>query len=420
MSSLPILMPKSQNWSCHNCAGCCSQHLIEVTEAERQRILDQHWTADDGVTQDPLVKLPGSKSAPQYRLAHQPDGRCVFLDDRGLCRIHAKFGEPAKPLACRVYPYALHPHGNAVTVSLRFSCPSVVANLGEPVAQQKAELRAIADAVVPAGAELIPPPEIRRGLRTDWPTFLAINRHLLKIMTDEQTDPLLRVYRGLALVEQIEHVSVSDFETIGVDGLLNLMLGVITTDTPHFDRFAPPSTTGRLFFRLCAANYARKDTVQTLAGGWRQRWRLLTAILRFTRGRGLVPPLQPGFNPVPFAALEEPFGGLPAGTEELLTRYWQVKLAGLHYCGPAYYQIPMDEGFRSLMLVLPVLLWLARWCAASESRTTLTLDDVRFALAAVDHHHGYAAFLGQASTRSRTRQLATTGDLFRLCLWYAR
>ena len=51
----------------------------------------------------------------RYRLGHQADGACVFLDERGLCRIHAKFGEQAKPLACRIYPYAFHPAGKKIT-----------------------------------------------------------------------------------------------------------------------------------------------------------------------------------------------------------------------------------------------------------------------------------------------------------------
>jgi lysine-N-methylase len=85
----------------------------------------------------------------RYRLAHQDDGACVFLDKKGLCRIHAKFGEPAKPLACRVYPYAVHPAGQQqLTVSLRFSCPSVVQNLGPAVASQRVELDQLSREIV--------------------------------------------------------------------------------------------------------------------------------------------------------------------------------------------------------------------------------------------------------------------------------
>ncbi len=132
-----VILPILQNWSCHNCGGCCREHQIVITADEKKRIDKQKWTAADGVAVDQPLIVPHGRD---FRLNHQTDGACIFLDDQGLCRIHAKFGEAAKPLACRAYPYAVHPSGNSVTVSLRFSCPSVVQNLGQPVAQQRQSL----------------------------------------------------------------------------------------------------------------------------------------------------------------------------------------------------------------------------------------------------------------------------------------
>ena len=62
---------------------------------------------------------------------------------------------------------------------------------------------------------------------------------------------------------------------------------------------------------------------------------------------------------------------------------------------------------------------IARWLAAGEGRAMLTLGDVKRALAAADHHHGYSPAIGGASARSRVRALAK-GDLPKLCVWYAR
>ena len=108
--------------------------MIAITATEKARIEKQNWTPADGTPSDrPCIVSLGSAA----RLNHQDDGACVFLDANGLCRIHARFGEDAKPLACRVYPYAIHPAGTSVTTSLRFSCPSVVQNAGLSVAQQR-------------------------------------------------------------------------------------------------------------------------------------------------------------------------------------------------------------------------------------------------------------------------------------------
>ncbi len=139
---LPLELPTIQNWSCHNCGGCCRQHAIAITAEEHERIAAQNWTAEEGIPAgQPLFERVGLFPWTKwYRLAHQPDGACVFLDERGLCRIHAKFGEQAKPLACRVYPYAFHPAGKKITVSLRFSCPSVAANRGTSLVAQQHDL----------------------------------------------------------------------------------------------------------------------------------------------------------------------------------------------------------------------------------------------------------------------------------------
>jgi lysine-N-methylase len=97
-----------------------------------------------------------------------------------------------------------------------------------------------------------------------------------------------------------------------------------------------------------------------------------------------------------------------------------VKIQGIHFCGPAYYGVPFIEGFRSLALIYPATLWLARWLAASDRRTTLCDDDVARALAIADHHHGYSPIFGSLSFRSRVRTLQKLGDIEKLIYWYSR
>lgn len=421
MALLPLKLPTIQNWSCHNCGGCCTQHLIEITPEERQRILDQQWTAADGVEQEPVVWFAGKKSQPRYRLAHRPDGACVFLTEDGLCRIHAKFGEPAKPLACRVYPYALHPHGKSITVSLRFSCPSVVANLGKPVAQQTSDLQTIEALVVPEGAERMPPPRLSPTEHVEWPVFETFINRVLGQLSHEASPLLQRFYRVLAWTNLVATSRLDGLNRTQINEFMTLLTTALSTQSAQLPtEIDPPGKLGRLYFRLFAAQYARKDTVRNLSGGWADRWRLFRAVLRFTRGRGNLPPLQAGLHAVPFEALEGPFGELPEGTNELFTRYWQVKVQGLHCCGPAFYGLSLTEGLPFLLLMFPVTLWLARWRAVSQGRRVLTLTDVQEGLAMADHNQGYAETLGQRSARTRMKYLMESGELFRLGYWYAR
>lgn len=421
MSLLPLELPTIQNWSCHNCGGCCRQHAIEISADEHRRIVEQGWTGgQDGIPAgQPVFVRTGPPWNRRYRLAHQPDGACVFLDERGLCRIHARFGEPAKPLACRLYPYAFHPAGKKVAVSLRFSCPSVVANKGRPVSAQKQDLRLLESQVVPEGSNQMPPPRLGHRQSLDWPDTLRAIRFLSDLVGPDDNPIALRLQRALFIVELLGQATFNKVKGSRLDEFLEILRDA-TWSADESDSDSEPTRTGQTQFRLLAAQYARKDTFSQQNAGWRRRFLLLRAAFGFARGRGLTTPLQAGFNAVPFADLEQPFGPLPSETDEIFTRYFQLKIAGLHFCGVAYYGIPIVEGFQSLSLVYPVTLWIARWLAASAGRRTLENDDVIRALAIVDHHHGFSPAFGQRTFRSRVRLLQRLGDISRLIAWYSR
>ena len=421
MASPRLQLPIIQNWNCHNCGGCCKQHLIEVTAEERDRILNQNWSEEDGITQPVLEWHSGPPWRKSFRLAHQADGGCVFLDERGYCRIHAKFGEAAKPLACRVYPYAFHPGGKVSAVSLRFSCPSVVANRGTPVNQQLGEIRNLAGLVIPAGAEKSLPPRITENDRVDWPDFLSFVEGLDHTFTDPTVPLVVRLVRAVMWTTLVGKSAFEKLRGPRIRELIALLMEAARSEIPSFPETTDkPSKIGHLYFRTLVAQYARKDTVSSLSAGLFGRWQLFRAILKFTRGTGMIPPLQSDFKPVPFELLEQPFGPMDSQVDEIFTRYFRVKIQGLHFCGSAYYDVPFAEGFHSLALMFPVTLWLARWLAAGDGRTRLSVEDVSTALAIADHHHGYSSSLGQFAARSRTRALAENSDLSRLCYWYSR
>ncbi len=420
---LPLELPTIQNWSCHNCGGCCRQHAIEVTREEFERIVKQGWRGLPGFEpgQPIFVWHAGPFWNQRYRLANREDGACVFLDDKGLCRIHSKFGEAAKPLACRVYPYALHPAGKSVTVSLRFSCPSVVANRGQRLVDSIKDLREIERLVVPDAADQTSPPALTSAVNLDWKEIRLFVAALDQTFTAPRTTFLTRLLRALFWVNLVSQSQFTKIRGERLPDYLAIIMAAAEPEVPDdLSALPPPSRIGRVHFRLLAGQYARKGTSVEARAGWSGRWKLLQAAWRLSRGKGTVPPLQPGLREVPFAQLEQPFGGLPTGAEELLTRYFRVKIQGFHFCGPAYYDIPFVEGFQSLVLVVPSVLWIARWIAASADRQTLTLDDLQQAIAIADHHHGYSPLWGSYGFRSRIRTLARLGDIERLIAWYSR
>jgi len=432
MSHSGVMLPILQNWSCHNCGGCCREHQIAITEDEKRRIEKQKWTPADGVPADRPLVVPFGKA---WRLNHQDDGACVFLNEKGLCRIHAKHGEPAKPLACQVYPYAIHPAGNSVTTSLRFSCPSVVQNLGQPVAQQRTFVESLAKQIVPASYKAPETPEFFAGQKLDWSDFVRVQAYLERGLSDSQVDFATRLMRILSWLELAEQAQADVLRGDRLGELLNLLHSAAARAQPDNELpIVEPSKLGKLMFRQMIAQLLRHDTEATARQGLLGRMTLLAEGVRFTVGRGRVPRLadpisvnvafgQPAdlqnlISPR-FAQLEQPFDGRSAEFNELLTRYFRVKVQGIHFCGRAYYDMPVIDGFRSLALMYPATLWVARLRAAREGRSVLALRDVQAALATLDHNFGYSPALGLKSSRQRISQLAKLQQITALCGWYS-
>lgn len=417
MSPISLELPTIQNWSCHNCGGCCWQHAIYVTAAEEERIVQQNWTD--------LPNWPASKSLfvadgpkGRKRLATREDGACVFLDERGLCRIHGKFGEPAKPLACQIYPYAFHPLGEGLTVSLRFSCPSVVKNLGRNVTTQKSELQSLAMQVLPDNYQGAPPPELVRGQRVAWPELIDCVDALDAMLDVEAVPLVLRLRRILAWCDLLEKAPLAHLTGEKLTAMIELLyaecehtVGEKTLDTP--------TGMGQRLFRLAAGQYARHDTLASRPS-LATRWNFFWSGIRFARGRGLTPAPHRSLSAVPFTKLNESFGGLTPEMEEVLTRYLRVKVQGLHLCGRAAYGESLIDGMRTMILVTAVMLWIARWVAASRSRSAWKLDDLIEAITIGDHNHAYSPAFGTVSALSRVRMLNQLGDLERLLAWSAR
>ncbi|MCL5271231.1 MAG: YkgJ family cysteine cluster protein [bacterium] len=419
--AISLKLPTIQNWSCHHCTNCCRHHAIEVTAEERRRILSQRWTVKDGLPTGEAVFV--RQGGERYRLAHQTDGACVFLDERGLCRIHAKYGEAAKPRACRVYPYAFHPAGKKVAVSLRFSCPSVAANRGLSLGRQRDEIQRLARVVVPDGHERMPAPAVSKGKRVDWLDFMRFITALDETLTPANAPITLKLQRALYWLNLVEKSPTDGLAVNRPGDMLDFMRQAachcLPEETPPSLSEEVPAAMMKKMFRQLTAQYARKDTVADLSSGWSGRWKLLRAAMRFTRGTGLVPALQTVFREVPFESLEQPFG-VPEECEDLWTRYFRVKVQGLHFCGPAFYGWPLVEGFRSLALVFPATMWIARWLAVSQNRTKLSAEDVSQALTISDRHHGYSPIFGSFGFRGRVQTLSRMGEIPKLIRWYAR
>lgn len=412
MKSSRIEMPAGQNWSCHGCSDCCRGGLlITLLPEDRRRLEQQHWTSADGVDPAKLIV-----SGLNYdRLANKADGSCVFLDDAGRCRIHAKFGEAAKPLACRLYPLVIHPAGKKLLVGLRFSCPSAAANRGQPMTGQTAEAAKLARMFLPDEVSEIPPPAVAGAAGLDWPNFLRFSRWLDVTLAAEGVPVALKLLRALQWLGAVERGRLDQIAGDSAEEILAALVQSTAKKIPALpEQPEPPSAFGRLFLRLLVLEHARIVTVADRELRSSHRWKMLAAALRLARSSGRTAALREELKRVKLADIEKPFNPLSPASEALLTRYFRVKIQSLHFCGLGFFNRPLIEGFRNLALLYPVIIWLARWLAVSAGRAELADADVLRAVSLVDYHYSYSPYLPW-----RTRLLQSRNDIARLCAWYA-
>jgi lysine-N-methylase len=418
--SFPIKhLPVIQNWDCHATGTCCKEYRVTISDEEKKQIDAQGWTREElgGL---PAFTRHGPPWARRHQLNHRPDGSCVFLSEQGRCRIHERFGYEAKPLPCRLFPFVLVPAGDHWRVGLRYACPSAAGNKGRALPEHQQELLTFAAALAqrerlnePDGS-LNPPPRLENA-RLAWPDVLRIVDALLAILRNRRDALERRMRKCLALVHELRRARL-DMQGARLGELLSLLQSAADAEVPaNPTTVPPPGWIGRMLFRQAAALFTRKDHGPNRGVAARGRLALLGAACRFARGRGAIPRMHRGLPESTFEEVEMPRGPLPGPAEELLERYYTIKVGSLQFCGSASFGLPLWEGFEALALTLPAILWVARLWRDLPRELAVTQ-----ALTVVDDHVGFNRVLASFRQRLSFTILARTGEITRLIAWYSR
>jgi lysine-N-methylase len=418
-------LPLVQNWDCHSCGHCCSDYWVPVTDEERRQIEEQGWAKLPEFQDVPLFVKYGKWGRRKYRLNQGSNDYCIFLSDKGRCRIHEKFGLHAKPLACQIYPYILVPSGTHWRIGLRFACPSAAANKGRPVAEQLADLKRMAREFekwkVPGSRsfdriDAWPPPPLQGRQIASWDDLQHFVDVLLTLLQN-RSDPFpRRMLKCLALARECRQAR---FDRLAGDRLrefLAHLFATVNAEVPRdLSRLPRPGWMGRILFRTTLSIYLRKDQGRRRGVSARGRLALIGPAWRLVRGKGRIPFLQTGLPDKSFQELEEPAGPWPAEADEALERYYSVKVQSLQFCGATFYDFAFWDGFESLALTLPVIYWLMR-----GYRELGPAEAAFRAISVVDEHFGFNPFLGKFRQRLGTRILAFRREMDHLIAWYSR
>jgi lysine-N-methylase len=418
--TLPVRhLPVLQNWDCHGCTDCCRTYQVHISDEERQRIEAQGWSKLPEYQGIDVIVREGSRRRPRYRLGHHKDGTCVFLGDGGRCKIHEKFGGPAKPLTCRVYPYMLVPAGDHWRIGIRFACPSAANNLGRPLTEQTKDIRELAAEYQKqefVGGRTLRPPPLHGRQTVPWEDLFLFAQALGAIMQRRSERVERRLRKWLALASLCREAQFEKVTGPRLEEFLGIVLGALEDEVPEdAARIPPPSWAGRLLFRQILVLFTRKDIGPQKGRASRSRRALFSAAVRFARGTGPVPPVNSLLPETTFEALEAPAGLAPAECEEILERYFLMKVHSLQFTGPTNFHMSFWDGIEALVLTYPITMWLARAFSAQPRKEALVQ-----ALRIADDSFGFHPLLRSRRQKLGQRILSFRGEVPRLVAWYSR
>lgn len=418
--SLPVRsLPVLQNWDCHACSDCCREYRVNLTDEEHARIQSQGWENDPDMKGVKTVVKDGGWFSKQYRLNHHEDGACVFLNEKGLCRIHAKFGSEGKPLACRVFPFVLVPTGDHWRIGMRFACPSTTYNRGRPVAAHQDAIRAYIDGIEKReqlSERIIPVPMLQRAQTVPWSDIVILLSTFTKVVVDERRPLEWRLRKCLAIVDLCRE-SVFDKITGGrLKEFLSVIGEGVNPDVPaRPEAVAEPGWVGRVLFRNLVALYARKDSGRYRGVSRRGRLALLWAAWKFATGRGRVPRVHARIPETTFERVESATGLLNETSAAMLVRYFHVKIESGQFFGPTNFRRHFWDGLESLIVTYPAIRWLARALGDRPQE-----EAIAQAIGIIDDNFGYNPLLGSHRQLMSMRIMAGRGELARLVAWYSR
>ena len=416
-----------QNWDCAGCSACCRQYHVPVTAEERARIEAMGWEKEPDLAGVPLF-VRAARFSSEYRLNHRPDGACVFLGADNRCRIHAKFGSAAKPLACRIYPYLLVPAGDHWNLGLRFACPSAAENRGQPLAEHLSEARqyaALLEADVGPALADRPAPPLQKSQPVSWSDLSRIITAVSKVLANADDAVERRWRKVLFLVSMLRK---SRFDGGGqadkavTGGRLSELLHILSLasedEAPASPAEVPaPGWVGRMLFRPLVALYARKDSGVERGPAQMSAFGRFFAATQFARGKGSVPRVHGAIGTATFAEAEKPLPALSEHATSLLTRWSRVKVESGQFCGPTNFNLPVWDGLESLASAFAAVMWLARVLAAGGRSVD---EAVTLAVRMVDDNFGFNPLLGSARQKFALRLLGARGELTKLVAWYGK
>ena len=399
-TSLPIIVPGMpwQKYSCHGCGDCCRDFTVQLRDRDLKKLNEQGWS---GKLSGPITQTFRGNSY----LARRDDGACIFLNDDGLCRIHAEFGFEEKPIACQVFPFNIAPDSSSIRVGINFLCKSVQQNRGAGLESHRKDLRRFTGSLPELSQPAADPP-LAQGL--DAASRKEIDA-LIKRSDDwlcrSEIDLMTRLDGFAFIASCLGEAKLKNVRQARFVELLDTLFSVLP-DELYLQPMEPATKRQQGLLRQAVFTRTEDPRIDDTRGRIRSVLSQLVRSRSMRRGRGCTPHLTAALpQGVDFRAIEgvAPFDESPdsESISELWLRYLRASLYSGRLWGSAYYGWSVIDGLQALVLNLACISWLAKLSSAAESRPVALLQDYQLAIGRVDRQVGRAPWLGNPVERTR-------------------
>jgi lysine-N-methylase len=391
VTSAEFVFPPELRFTCSRCGDCCrSFHiLLGPGEAERLEGLDWGGSATDFAGVSTVVPAPVDPRSGRLALARRSDGACVYLGSGNQCRIHERFGEAAKPLLCRLYPFGFLPVGKRIAVDVSFACRAVSRGEGEPLSRQVPEWARLVEEA-PAARKLH---KFSKKHEVPGDLLWELEHHLVSILSDGSL-PLLDRVR--AVFEFNRLATTSDPGTEAARTLREVLAKGIPKqirESPLSPRSERMDRTGRaVFFHLLflilnptpSELFALPAKAKAREAGLRAQ---AADSYKFSEAHPLVDNREwkKTFGDVARVSADSVLSG---PTADVLALYLRAKILGQRFMREGEDEIPFVEAVPRLLLLFPIGVWTAKAMAAERGAASVAEDDVRRGLRLVDRSYG--------------------------------
>lgn len=391
-ANLPGVAPRfvhaDVRFTCSQCGDCCRTFDVPLVQGEAERLESLAWEGSGpGAQVTTPIRVAGL--AGRRQLARRRDGACVFLGERSQCLVHERFGELAKPLMCRLYPFAFYPLGDRVGVDVSFACRAVAAGEGAPLEARLPEWSRLHAELALQGSEQ----QVLLTHEHALPPALAweIEEQILEILAPG-TQPLFDRVR--AVLQFVKLATTGDPTTEAAATMRRVLARGIPKQiaaAPHEGTM--DKTQRNVFYQwLYVALNPAPPGFEHLGADLQERGKRAIGKagdrFRARRGKPTVEgrEIEASFadvQAVDASALRE--GSLP------LERFLQAKVLGQKLLKAASEELPLVEAVPKLLLLYPMAIWSAKAQAAIRGASVVAEGDVRTSLRLLDRTYGAVA-----------------------------